>query len=41
MNKWTNIVLDDWNLDENHLESDSNCNIVNLEPPINFTMNDK
>jgi len=25
-----NIVMDDWNLDENHLVIDGNYNIVNL-----------
>jgi hypothetical protein len=29
-NLWWNIVMDDWNLDENHLVSDNNGNIVNL-----------
>ena len=29
-NLWWNIVMDDWNLDENHLVSDSNCNTVIL-----------
>ena len=27
---WWNIVMDDWFLDENHLLSDSVCNIINL-----------
>ena len=25
-----NIVMDDYQMDENHLVSDNNCNIVNL-----------
>ena len=32
-NLWWNIVMDDWNLDENHLVSDNNWNIVNLWSP--------
>ena len=32
-NLWWNVVVDDWNLVENHLVSDSNCNNVYLQSP--------
>ena len=30
--------MDDWNLDERHVVSDSNCNIVTLECPNLLTL---
>ena len=32
-NLWRYIVMNDWNLDEHHLVSDSNYNNVNLQIP--------
>ena len=32
-NLWWDIVMDDWNLDENSIASDSKCNNVNLQSP--------
>ena len=32
-NLWRNIDMDDWDLDGNHLVSDSNCNTVHLIIP--------
>ena len=29
-NMWWNIVMNDWILDEKHLVSDGDCNIVNF-----------
>ena len=30
-NLWWNIIMDDWNLDENHSIGINNCNNVNLQ----------
>ena len=35
------IVINDWNLDENHLVGDHNCSIVDLQCPICFFTNDR
>ena len=35
------LVMDDWNLDEKNLVSDSNCNTMILKYPQKFTKNDK
>ena len=40
MMRWT-IVMDDWNMGENHLVIDNNHNTVNLESPKKFTRNHK
>ena len=43
INKFTNIVMDDINLDEKpcHLVSDNNCSTVDLESLKDITRNDK